>query len=130
MDELSQKLQKILNNAKWEYDEDLPYVPWEYTIIKWNKENIKELEEFADILYNTSEPNVILDDEPSECFTCKKIGYYYYAVSEKNEGNCICRTYADINKLKKIYYFMQSKDFEYQKGMSLNDIYNQLSNNF
>lgn len=120
--------EKLLNSLRWEYDEDLPYVPWEYSIIKWNKGKTKELEEFADMIYKSAEPNVILDDEPNECFTCRLIGDYYYAVSEKDNGTCICRTYFLPHKLKNILRFMKSKDFEYKKGMSLTEIYNQLLN--
>ena len=130
MIELSQKQQEILNNLRWEYDEKLPYVPWEYTIIKWNQDKKKELEDFADMIYysDKTENYIVLDDEPSEIFTCIKTNDYYYGVSEKDEGACIGRTYTDIQKLKDIYYFMQSEKFEYKKGISLSDIYNQFCN--
>lgn len=36
MDKFWQTQQELLDSLKWKYDEDLPYVPWEYTIIKWN----------------------------------------------------------------------------------------------
>ena len=79
------------------------------------------------MLYETAEPNVILDDEPYECFTCKEIGDYY-GISEMDKSYVnIGRTYSDTDKLK-IYYFMKSENFEYKKGMSLADIYNQMLN--
>ena len=120
--------EKLLNSLKWEYDKDLPYVPWEYTIINWNKGKTKELEEFWNMIFSSEniENRIILEEEPYECFSCIKIGDYYYGVSEKDEGYSIMRTFFYTHKLKDIYYFMQSKDFEYKKGMSLTDIYNQL----
>ena len=124
MDKLSQEQQEMLNNLRWEYDKDLPYVPWEYSIIKWNKDKTKELEEIWNTIYNSAENYIVLEDEPLECFSCIKIGDYYYGVSEKDEGICIGRTYTNSHKLKTIYNFMQSKKYKYEKGMSLSDIYN------
>ena len=125
MKELSQEQQEILNNLRWEYDKDSPYVPWEYSMIKWNKDKIKELEDIWNTIYNSAENHIVLEDEPLECFSCVKIGDYYYGVSEKDEGICIGRTYTNSNKLKTIYNFMQSKNYKYEKVLSLSDIYNQ-----
>jgi len=121
-----QKQEKLLNSLKWQYDEDLPYIPWEYSIIKRNVGKTEELEKFADMLYKSAEPTVIYDEEPYECFTCKLIGNYYYGISEKEEGLCINRTYFYSHILKDIIRFMQSKDFNYKKGMSLTEIHDQL----
>ena len=125
---LTLKQQELLNSLRWEYDEDLPDVPWEYTVIKWNKGKIKELEEFWNTIFYSKETEnyIVLDDEPMECFTCIKTTDYYYGVSEKDDGFSIGRTFSNIHKLRKIYNFMKSQDFEYQKGMSLSDIYSQL----
>ena len=120
------KQENLLNSLTWKYDEDLPYVPWEYTLIKWKKEKEKELEKFYDMIYYSAEPKVIFKEELSECFTCKKIGDYYYLVSDKDGEKSIGRTYFYTYKLEYMYRFMHSKDFKYKNGMSLNDIYNQL----
>ena len=120
-------LENWLNSLKWQYDEELPYVPWEYSLIKWNKKDTDRLEKFADMIYQTAEPHEILEDEPLERFTCRLIGDYYYAVSEKDGWDCICRTYFHSYKLKDILRFMKSSEFNYKKGMSLKDIYNQLT---
>ncbi|MBO4556892.1 MAG: hypothetical protein J5706_09035 [Elusimicrobiales bacterium] len=119
--------EKWLDSLKWQYDEDLPYIPWEYSLIKWNKKDTDKLEKFADMIYQTAEPHEILKDEPLERFTCRLIGDYYYAVSEKDGWDCICRTYFHSYKLKDILRFMKSSEFNYKKGMSLKDIYNQLT---
>ena len=36
--------EKWLDSLKWQYDEDLPYIPWEYSLIKWNKKDTDKLE--------------------------------------------------------------------------------------
>ena len=113
--------EKFAQSLKWEFDKATFNAPQEYTCLNWNINKSKEFKAFQSTIKEKSEEHTI-DFDTKERFNCYLANDYYYWCCE----NKIFRKLFYIYKTKDIIRFINSKDFEYKKGMSLTDIYNQL----
>ena len=115
----------FLANLKWVYNDkrEEKDEPEEYIKIKQYPQKAKELQEFADYIYNNAS-SVVINGVP---FTCLQLGDYYYRISDFD--GYIYRTYANDYKIKDIVRLIYSTDFKYKKDMSLSDIYSQVLKN-
>ena len=113
--------EKFAQNLKWEFDTATFNTPQEYTYLNWNINKSKEFKAFQTTIKEKSKEQTI-DFDTRERFNCYLANDYYYWCC----GNKIFRKLFYTYKTKDIIRFINSKDFEYKKEMSLTDIYNQL----
>lgn len=116
------KLQeRFLQNLKWEFDKSTIEKPIEYVNLNNINTKTKSFILFQKNIKEKSEKHTI-NFETKETLYCYKSNDYYYWCNK----NRIIRRLFNIHKEKDIICFLKSKDFEYKKGMSLTEIYEQL----
>lgn len=116
------KLQeRFLQNLKWEFDKSTIEKPIEYVNLNNINTKTKSFILFQKNIKEKSEKHTV-NFETKETLYCYKSNDYYYWCNK----NKIIRRLFNTHKEKDIICFLKSKDFEYKKGMSLTEIYEQL----
>lgn len=112
--------EKFLYSLKWVYDLTNQDIPQEYTCIEWCK--TKKLKQFIKKIEQESKPEVIYCNNHEQEIYCYFFNNNYYWIS----GNKIIRTTSYQWQRDDIIQFVKSNNFNYEKDMSLTDVYNQL----
>ena len=107
-----QATELFLHGLRWEYDAQKPEKPQEYTLLSWNPESKNKLKKLIKKI----------EKEYSYDHT-RHLGRYKYWYDSSEER--LSRTYAYQHE-EDLVRFVTSKDFKYQKGMHLRDVYAQL----
>lgn len=116
------KLQeRFLQNLKWEFDKSTIEKPIEYVNLNNINTKTKSFILFQKNIKEKSEKHIV-NFETKETLYCYKSNDYYYWCNK----NKIIRRLFNTHKEKDIIRFLKNKDFEYKKGMSLTEIYEQL----
>lgn len=112
--------EKYLQSVRWQYAKTYPNAPHEYTCLAWKPDTKQQMTDFA---------RLIQDAGFTEIFANRgyKVlvigGMKYWTMDFPLENtDLINRTYADNSLKEQIAKYVQSPDFKFEKGMTLDDI--------
>ena len=114
---------EFLKSLRWQYAKTYPTAPHEYTCLEWKPDAKQQMVDFAELIQN----NGYKEQFYSKTFTVQQIGDMKYWTMDfpLENTDLINRTYVDDSKKEQIAKYVQSPDFKFKKGMTLDDIKNQ-----
>lgn len=105
-------IELFLHGMRWVYDVNNPKCPQEYTMLSWNDGRTLKWKKFVKKIKKERMSDKTLN-----------FGKYKYWVDDKEER--LSRTYAYQHE-EDLIRFVKSSDFNYQEGMTLQEVYQQL----
>ena len=114
---------EFLKSLRWQYAKTYPTAPHEYTCLEWKPDAKQQMVDFAEFIQN----NGYKEQFYSKTFIVLQIGDMKYWTMDfpLENTDLINRTYVDDSKKEQIAKYVQSPDFKFKKGMTLDDIKNQ-----
>lgn len=114
---------EFLKSLRWQYAKTYPTAPHEYTCLEWKSDAKQQMIDFAGLIQN----NGYKEQFYSKTFTVLQIGDMKYWTMDfpLENTDLINRTYVDDSLKEQIKKYVQSPDFKFEKGMTLDDIKNQ-----
>lgn len=120
-------MKKLVNSVRWQYAKTYPNAPHEYTIFDWDKTKFQMLKYFARLILEKGNIEYYYK-KPFKIYVIDEYKYWIMETDAK-DTTLINRTYFDDNKKEKIRKFINSKEFTYQKAMTLKDIERKMGEN-
>ena len=115
--------EKYLQSLKWQYAKTYPSAPHEYTCLAWKLDTKHQMIDFARLIQDEGFTEIFAKRE-YKVLIIGEMKYWTMDFPLENT-DLINRTYADDSLKEQIAKIVQSSDFKFEKGMSLDDIKNQ-----
>ncbi len=115
--------EKYLQSLKWQYAKTYPSAPHEYTCLAWKPDTKHQMVDFARLIQDEGFTE-IFEKREYKILVIGEMKYWTMDFPLENT-DLINRTYADDSLKEQITNYVQSPDFKFEKGMSLDNIKNQ-----